>query len=248
MSLDWLVARPIAHRGWHDRPAGRIENAPAALAAAVEAGFAIEIDVQAARDGEAMVFHDATLDRLVGRPGAVRDHDAADLAAMTLRDGRGDAIPTLPSALALVAGRTPLVVEIKSAFDGDMRLADRVAALAAAYGGPIALKSFDPDVIAHLRAAGVGVPLGVVAEAAYDHPEWAGLAPERRRALAAFLHWSRTRPDFLSWNVNDWPHPTPHLLRAALGRPVMTWTVRTPAQWAQARRFADQAVFEGAPL
>lgn len=55
---------PIAHRALHDRAQGRIENAPAAIAAAIAAGYAIEIDVQLSSDGVAMVFHDEELDRL----------------------------------------------------------------------------------------------------------------------------------------------------------------------------------------
>ena len=61
---DWLTARPIAHRGLHDRAASRPENTLAAARAAVAGGFAIECDVQLSADGEAMVFHDAALGRL----------------------------------------------------------------------------------------------------------------------------------------------------------------------------------------
>ena len=39
---DWLTARPVAHRGLHDRARGLIENMPGAAAAAVAANFAIE--------------------------------------------------------------------------------------------------------------------------------------------------------------------------------------------------------------
>lgn len=245
---DWLTARPIAHRGLHDRAAGRIENTCAAALAAIAADCAIECDVQLSRDGEAMVFHDGALDRLTASSGRVDAHDAASLARITIEGAAdGETIPTLPAFLDRIAGRTPLIVEIKSVFDGDMRLADRVATLARDYAGPLALKSFDPAVMAHLRASPPPrAPLGMVAEAAYDHPEWAPLGEERRRALAAFLHWDDTRPDFLSWCVNDLPHATPHLLRKALGRPVMAWTVRTRAQWSLVRAYADQAVFEGA--
>ena len=37
--LDWLTARPVAHRGLHDAAAGVIENTASAFAAAIEGGF-----------------------------------------------------------------------------------------------------------------------------------------------------------------------------------------------------------------
>ena len=62
--FSWLTARPIAHRGLHDAARGLIENTAGAVAAAIEAGFGIEVDVQVSGDGEAMVYHDDTLGRL----------------------------------------------------------------------------------------------------------------------------------------------------------------------------------------
>lgn len=245
----WLTARPIAHRGLHDRAAGLIENSPSAARAAVDKGFAIECDVQLSADGEAMVFHDFNLERLTGETGPVKAHSAAALSAIALT-GSSDAIPTLPAFLALIAGRVPLVVEIKSAFDGDLRLARRTAEIVAATNFPIAIKSFDPDVIAHLRenrvALGLGaVPLGIVAEARYRQGEWAKLPEATQIALEAFAHFDRSRPDFLSWCVRDLPHPTPILCRQGLGLPVVSWTVRTPEERALAAQWADQMVFEG---
>ncbi len=246
---SWLTARPIAHRGLHDRAEGRIENSRSAARAAAQGGFAIECDVQLSADGEAMVFHDFRLDRLTGETGALRDRTAAELAAIALT-GSTDRIPALPDFLALIDGRVPLVVEIKSAFDGDMRLARRAAEVVAASAAPVAIKSFDPDVIAFLRENRTplglaATPLGVVAEANYAHGEWAKLPPARQVELANFLHFDRSRPDFLSWSVRDLPHPTPHLCRVGLGMPVMCWTVRTPEQRALAAQWADQMVFEG---
>ena len=241
---DWLVRRPIAHRGLHERAAGRIENSPAAARAAIAGGFAIECDVQLTADGEAMVFHDFDLARLTGASGPVLERKAADVGALTLT-GSEDSIPTLGAFLALIGGRVPLICEVKSRFDGDLRLADRVAAIAEGYKGPLAIKSFDPAVISHLRGQALDYPLGIVAEAAYDDAEWADLSVDRKRDLAEMLHFADSRPDFLSYAVRDLPHAVPHLCRVAIGIPVMTWTVRTPEQRQRAARWADQMVFEG---
>ncbi len=192
-----------------------------------------------------MVFHDDNLRRLTRARGALAGRSVAELQALALRDG-GERIPTLPQFLACIGSRTPLICELKSAFDGDMRLAERVAEIARRYAGPLALKSFDPGVIAHLRARHDGVaPLGIVAEADYKGWSWRALSAEQKRTCAAFAHYPETRPDFLSWRVDDLPHPTPFLLRTLRGLPVMTWTVRTPTQRRAAARWADQIIFEG---
>ncbi len=246
MSFDWLVARPIAHRGWHDAAAGRIENSLGAAEAAIAGGFAIECDVQRSADGEAVVFHDERLERLTEGEGPVAALSAAQLRALSLRGG--GRIPTLAELLALVGGRTPLICEIKSGFDGDERLADRVAEIAGSYNGALAFKSFDPNVIRHLRERGEPRPLGIVAEADYSDSYFRLLSPAQKQDLVTFRHYPLTRPDFLSWRVDDLPHVTPTLLRALKSLPIMAWTVRRPEQWALARAYADQPVFEGAPL
>jgi hypothetical protein len=141
-------------------------------------------------------------------------------------------------------------VELKSRFDGDLTGARRAAALLADYAGPAVVESFDPEPIAFLRAhaAALGVahvPLGIVGEAVYTPEDWPMLSAAQRLEMTHFLHYPRTRPDFLSWNVADLPHAIPFLARAALGVPVTVWTVRTPAQASDAAQWADQIVFEG---
>jgi glycerophosphoryl diester phosphodiesterase len=249
VSLDWLVARPIAHRGLHNRADGLIENSFAAADRAIAAHCAIECDVQMSGDGDAFVFHDERLERLTGNAGAVRATSSAALSRMRLAGSESDApIPTLEAFLERVERRVPVIIEIKSCFDGDMRLAERTARVAADYEGAVALKSFDPTIIAHLRRGRLAesAPLGVVAQARYEHREWDVLDADQKQSMSCLLHWRDTRPDFLSYCVDDLPHAGAHLARAALQIPVMTWTVRTPAQWQTARTHADQAIFEGA--
>lgn len=243
---DWLVARPIAHRGLHDRAGGVIENSLAAARGAVAGGFAIECDVQDTADGEAMVFHDYTLERLTGRDGVVRETPAAALAEMALSGATGgERVPSLADLLSLIAGRVPLVVEVKSRFDGDMGLVRRTLAVLAGYDGPVAVKSFDPAVVAQVRAHAPHLPRGIVAEAHYVHQGWSHLSDAQKHGFANLLHWDETRPHFLSWHVHDLPAAAPFLCRRALGMPLMAWTVRDADARAHAAAHADQIVFEG---
>ena len=145
---EWLVARPIAHRGLHDRSKGVIENTLSAADAAIAGSFAIECDVQGTVDGEAVVFHDHTLDRLTGQGGPVRSRPVAELTRMAVAATQ-DRIPTLQGFLDRIDGRVPVIIEIKSLFDGDMVLARRTGAIASGYDGAVALKSFDPGSSRH---------------------------------------------------------------------------------------------------
>jgi glycerophosphoryl diester phosphodiesterase len=243
-AAPWLIARPIAHRGLHEAASGIIENTAPAFAGAIAGAYAIECDVQVSADGEAMVFHDDTLDRLTTASGPVAGRKAADLVALPFKAG-ASGMGTLADLFAQVQGRVPLVVEIKSRFDGDLTLTRRTAALAAAYAGPVALMSFDPAPIAWLRTNTPRLMRGIVAETRYDGAYWAKLPAASRDMMERFSHYPQTEPDFLSWRVADLPSPATSICRHALRKPVICWTVRNAADRAQAAAHADQVTFEG---
>jgi len=240
----WLTARPIAHRGLHDARQGVIENTRPAFAAAVAHGFAIECDVQLMRDGEAVVHHDFELGRLTEGSGRLDRMSAAELRDVRFRQGEGRIEP-LADILRFIAGRVTLVVEIKSAFDGDLRLTRRTAQVVQAAGGPVALKSFDPNIVAALRMLAPDVPRGIIAERHYEGEEWAALDAARRDTLSRLGHLPETMPDFISYRINDLAESIGFLHETASGLPIMSWTVRTPEQRMVAERAGAQIVFEG---
>lgn len=241
---DWLTAAPVAHRGLHDRAKGIVESTPSAFAAAIAGGFAIETDLQLSADGEAMVFHDDTLARLTERGDDIRTLRAADLKAVRFKD-TADRMLTLGELCEMTAGRVPLVVEIKSRFDGDRRLITRIAEVMRAYQGPLALMSFDPDQVLAIRDHLPEIPRGVVAERYYREEEWRALPPEKVRGMMGLRHAFRTRPHFIAYWINELPAPAPWVARHIFGCALLTWTVRTPEQRARAARHADQMIFEG---
>ena len=240
----WLVAQPIAHRGLHAPAKGVFENTLAAADAAIARGYGIECDVQLSRDGEAMVFHDHELGRLTEAHGPTRERSAAELGALRI-GGSDERIPTLTALLDRIDGRVPLVVEVKSRFDGDERLARRTAEILAGETRPVAVKSFDPKVVALLRHIAPRLRRGIVAQARYEGAEWGPTTPEERRGFASFAHWSETQPDFISYRYADLPSQVVVMPRILSGIPVMTWTVRSQAEADRASAFADQIVFEG---
>jgi glycerophosphoryl diester phosphodiesterase len=204
-------------------------------------------------DGEAIVFHDDTLDRLTDATGLLSAFSAAEIARVRIT-GAGEPPPTFAAFLETVAGRTPIICELKSRFDGDWRIADRAAALAATYDGALAFKSFDHDLAAylrlrrpHMRAPGGPCPIGLLAQASYDDPYWDFLTAEQKRDWTDFDHYDLARPDFLSFNVDDLPHKIPFLVKEFTDAPIMVWTVRNAQQREAAHKWADQIVFDGDP-
>ena len=240
--LGWLTARPIAHRGLHNAKKGIIENSRSAFAGAIEAGYAIECDLQISRDGEAVVFHDETLDRLMETKGMVADHSAPELQAMGFKAG-GDHIQTLSELLAQVQGRVPLVIEIKSIWNGEEALARRAVEAVKDYDGPFAFMSFDPRVMVAVRKFAPDLARGMVADRV-THPDYDVLPLGERVALREFVHIGDTQPDFISYHWRDLPFAAVSQFRET-GRPVISWTIRSQADAVVARRYSDQITFEG---
>jgi glycerophosphoryl diester phosphodiesterase len=240
--LTWLIERPIAHRGLHGN--GLVENTLGAAAAAVAGGYGIEVDLQLSADGEVMVFHDTTLDRLMTSSGPLAARSAAELKQIAFRDC-AERIPTLQELLDTVAGRTPLVLELKSEGDGDTRLPASVARILAGYAGPVAAMSFDPEMVVALRKFAPGLPRGIVAERYYDDPGWKGLTTAQKFQMGNLLHIPRTSPHFIAYYVRELPAIAPLFARYILGMKLLTWTVRSESDRKRARRWANQMIFEG---
>jgi glycerophosphoryl diester phosphodiesterase len=240
--LGWLVARPIAHRGLHDSNAGIIENTESAFAGAIENGYAIECDIQLSADGEAMVFHDDTVDRLAEAKGAVGAFASGALRKLKLKSS-SDHMQTLDELLEQVNGRSTLVIELKSRWDGDAELAKRAVEVLGSYGGPFGLMSFDPFLLEALRELSPDVVRGIVADRATD-AYYKFLPLAKRCELRTLAHVGRTEPHFVSYNWRDLPFEPITEIRQR-GYPIITWTLRSKEAASRALRYCDQVTFEG---
>jgi glycerophosphoryl diester phosphodiesterase len=237
---------PITHRALHDRAAGRIENSPSAIKAAVAAGYGIEVDLQLSKDGVAMVFHDEDLDRLTGETGPVNARTAAELGRIRLNDS-SDAIPTLAEVLTLIDGKVPLLIEIKDQTlvmgPTDGRLEAATAAALKGYKGDVALMSFNPHSVAHMARLAPHLPRGITTSA-YDPDDWAPLPPEVCDRLRPIPDYDATGSSFISHEGRDLARPRVVDLKAQ-GARVLCWTIRSAADEALARQVADNVTFEG---
>ena len=237
-----FLRRPIAHRGlWG---AGVPENSLAAARAAIAADYGIECDVQLTSDGEAVVFHDDALDRLCGHAGRVNATAAADLVRMRLRGGDGF-VPTLAMLLDTVAGRVPVLIEIKDQ-DGALGpkvgpLETRVARILASYAGEAAVMGFNPHSLGVLRDRSPERARGLVS-CDFNGSNW-NLPRDRRDELARLPDFDAVGASFVSHDRADLGNRAVVALRNR-GVPVMCWTVRSAAEERAARLGADNITFE----
>lgn len=241
-----FLSVPLAHRGLHDAEKGVPENSRAAMAAAVAAGHGIELDVQPSADGVAMVFHDATLDRLTRETGPIAARSAAELGRMPLR-GSDETIPTLAEVLDLVAGRAPVLIEIKdqSGGRGDATevLEAAVANVVAGRQGPLAVMSFNPASVAAMRRLAPDLPRGLTT-GGFLPEDWPMLTPEACHALRSIKAFGAVGARFISHDWTDLGSPRVRELKAQ-GTPILCWTIRSAAMEAEARRVADNITYEG---
>jgi glycerophosphoryl diester phosphodiesterase len=243
---DAFLKAPIAHRALHDLTAGRPENSPSAIEAACAAGYGIEIDLQLSSDGQAIVFHDYDLKRLTAETGPVRQRSAAELGQITLKGGT-DTIPTLARVLAQVAGRVPLLIEIK---DQDGAMGGAVGALEAAtaralqgYDGPVAVMSFNPHSMIAMAGLAPDVPRGLTT-CGYALKDWPLLPSGTRTRLRDIPDYDTAKACFISHQASDLNAARVADLKAR-GATILCWTIRSAAAEAEARRIAQNITFEG---
>ncbi len=240
-TLDWLTARPVAHRGLHNTTTGIIENTPSAFSAAIAGNYAIECDLQVTADGEAMVHHDDKLGRLTEGSDRLDAMTAAELKRVRFL-ATSDPMITLGELCDLVAGRVTLLIELKSRLDGDRHVVARAAQVLSNYRGPAALMSFDPAQVAMVREVAPRIARGIVAESHY--PNAKENSSSTTRALSYIKNALRSRPQFIAYSVKDLPAVMPFCTRTVFRMPLLTWTVRTDEDRARAARYADQMIFE----
>jgi glycerophosphoryl diester phosphodiesterase len=241
-----FLARPIAHRGLHCAADGRAENSPAALNAAIAADYGIEIDVQLSSDATAMVFHDYHLGRLTSQTGALALHSAQALSEIILTGGQ-ETIPSLEQTLALVAGRVPLLIEIKDQ-DGNMGgdvgpLEEAVAATLKSYNGDVAVMSFNPNAIAVFAALSPETPVGLVTDQ-FMATDWPTLSSNTREYLSKVSDFDMVGACFISHNHAQLDDQVVTDLKTQ-GVPILCWTVQSRADAVKAQTIADNITFDG---
>jgi glycerophosphoryl diester phosphodiesterase len=196
-----------------------------AFAAALELGAGIECDLRLTADNQIVLFHDADAMRLCASPMRIARSTLKDVSRLQIG---GQPIPTLASLLHMVAGRVPLLLEVK--VDRDVwRWIPALRRELAGYAGRFAVMSFDPRIGRLLKTNMPEVRRGLILRAT--------MPPLRHRAFLALAD-----PQFLAVQLPGLDQPW--VKRARRSRPLYAWTVRTPAERAQAEVQADALIWE----
>jgi len=218
--IDEFTKYKYAHRGLHSD--GVPENSLAAFEAAVERGFAIELDVRLSKDGVLVVFHDDTLTRVCGIEERVDAYTAEELSKIPLL-GTGECVPTFDEVLALVDGKVPLLVEIKED-GGDDRVSIAAANRLKSYTGPFVVESFNPLSVGRAKKILKGKCCGLLCQnyttdEKYRKPLYI--------LLQNFLLNVTCRPDFIAYNHEHAGYHGFKLMKNFYHTVNFAWTVRS---------------------
>lgn len=234
-SFPWLTELDIAHRGLHSLGTEAEENTILAVNKALEAGYAVEVDVRATVDGIIVVFHDETLDRMTEGTGALSKLGFSQVQKYNIGNS-GHPAPSLPDVMETIDSKRPLFIEIKSSKETNIQLiCAGVRHCFEGYGGPIAIMSFDPRILTWFKAYMPRYARGLVVGREFL------LGWRHRTALSFWLR--RTNPDFMACDVNLLPNGLCEKWRKK-GKPLLTWTVKDEKMEAIARKHADALIFE----
>lgn len=237
-SLDWITEKPFAHRGLHHAGRGIPENSLTAFRGAMKQNIGIELDVRLSADGEAIVFHDEMLDRLTAETGPMAGRTAQKLAQVRLLGNNDDMIPTLTTALSVIRGKVPVLVEMKDVADQNFRLCVAVRRALEGYRGPIGVMSFNPDLPAWFAKTAPQINRGLVTT---DGGHGFGLF--RNGKLGHNIALRKSKAQFVAHDLRCLPNRFIARLRAK-GLPTLSWTVRSKADTDLARANVDNLIFE----
>ncbi len=220
----------FAHRGLHDQE--KAENSISAFAAAVECGYGIELDVRLSKDGELVVFHDDTLDRMTEATGRVDSLTAEELSRLHL-GGTGDGVPTFREVLRIVDGRIPLLVEMKEDL-GKYGVAKKTAEVLKEYHGEYIVESFNPLSLEYFGRLMPDVGKGLLCSNYLKNPKTRNI---KTFAVQNMLMNVYCKPDFIAYAHNDWKDAGLTMVRTFYPKtPLVCWTLKSPEEEAAAAK------------
>jgi len=239
--LEALRGWSYAHRGLHGN--GIPENSMAALRAALEGGYGIELDVHLMQDGTLAVIHDASLKRTAGADIRIEDLTLPELENYRL-EGTQEKIPTLRQVLDLFDGKAPLIVELKPEKGNHAPLSKAVCEMLDGYQGVYCLESFDPRCIYWLKKNRPELIRGQLTEDFVHNPKSPlplHLKLVMTHQLANFL----VLPDFIAYKFADRKTLSNWLARKLWGAQGVTWTIKTQEDHDTALAEGWLSIFEG---
>jgi len=234
---DWILKKPIAHRGLHCDTIP--ENSIAAFEAAIEAGLPIEIDVQLSKDKVPVIFHDDCLNRLTGyKKKRLTKVKFEELQKLTIGD-TDLGIPTFKEFLDFVDGRVPILIEIKKN-KGSKGIEKIVIDMLKEYKGEYAIQSFHPIAIRKVRKINPEIFCGLLSSKLSDLK----MLRIKKAAVKNARLFFMAKPDFVSFEINSFPNRRVKKFREELDLPIIGWTIRTKEDIERACEYCDGIIFE----
>ena len=229
-----FYGRNFAHRGLHSKDRSIPENSLEAFRLAGRAGYGAELDVQLTKDGQVVVFHDDTLDRVCGVHARVDEKSYDELKLLSLY-GTNQRIPLLTEVLEVYGGRGPLIVELKTG-RRNRELCEKTYAILSDYPGEVCVESFNPMIVRWFRLHGRDLLRGQLATDRKDYGD--AVSPRTAFLLSHCLLNFLSRPQFIAYRVGG--RPLSVRLAELLGAMRFGWTSHSE----RSERKRDGVIFE----
>ncbi|MBE9098515.1 glycerophosphodiester phosphodiesterase family protein [Vacuolonema iberomarrocanum] len=235
---NWILSKPIAHRGLHndsDAP----ENSLKAFGYALEQGYPIELDLNLLSDGNLAVFHDKDLVRMTGAAGTIHEQDSETIKKLKLSNTE-EYIPLLDEVLELVNGKVPILIEIKN--EGEVgELEQTLLNKLSSYSGEYAIQSFNPLSISWFKQNAPHILRGQLSGdfRFEENLEWYKKILLRN----LLMNWSSS-PHFIAYDINALPSIPVIISRQIFRTPVIAWTIKSDQDKVKALKYADNIIFD----
>ena len=239
----FLKETPIAHRGLHTD--GIPENSLSAFEEAVRHGYAIETDVRFTKDKKLVIFHDDNVDRMTDASGEVSAFPLQALRELHL-GGTQERIPLFSECLETIAGKAPLLLEVKDMPGvSGKEIAEAIYAEIAKFPAlEYAVQSFQPAYALAYKKLCPDIACGMLGiDRTYTKKDFHGSPLWRVKAklLPKVCMNTAKKLDFISYFCENFPSDKLAAYRGVR----LAWTVRSPEEAARVRQYADNIIFEG---
>ncbi len=237
--MNWIVDKPIAHRGLHSGDAEIPENSIASFNEAIKHGYPIEIDIHPTTDGKIVVFHDDELDRMTELEGYTYEHSSKELCEASLM-GTKEKIPLFSDVLECVDGQVPLLIEMKQKSTDIGTFEQKVIDYLDGYKGEFSIQSFNPLVMKWFVENAPHIKRGMLSGDFRDEDD---MPIHRKIALSNYMLNFLSKPDFIAYDLRCLPHIAVSISKR--NKPLVAWTVKTEEDLQKAKKLCDNHIFEG---
>jgi len=216
---SWILNTPIAHRGLHSNNIP--ENTLEAFKCAIDAGYAIELDIHITHDKQIVVIHDYDTRRMTGIDYKIRKNNLSEITKLYITK-TSFKIPSLQEVFDLVNGIVPILIEIKNDYNNDGEFESILYEQLKTYKGEIAIQSFNHKSVEWFKNNAPEIYRGLLSFSYTDVDELSWIEKFKRKNL---LYALQCEPDFIGYKYED---RRAYIISYLLNKkqPVIFWTIK----------------------